>query len=70
MKLPVPDSTISIFAPAVRPVITPDNPDPSPKNELAVIMPVVLIESVGPKVDVDPPPDPTPKVPLYTAPVI
>ena len=50
--------------------MTPDNPEPSPTNELAVMMPVVLIESVGPKVDVDPPPDPTPKVPLYTAPVI
>ena len=42
----------------------------SPTNELAVIIPVVLIESVGPKVDVDTPLDPTPKAPLYTAPVM
>ena len=44
----------------------------SPTNELAVIIPVVLIESVGPKVDVDTPlnPAPTPKAPLYTAPVM
>ena len=59
-----------MFAPAVNPVIIPDNPEPSPTNELAVIMPVVLMESVGPNVDVDPPPEPTPNVPLYTAPVM
>ena len=50
--------------------MTPDNPEPSPTNELAVIMPVVLMESVGPNVDVDPPPEPTPNVPVYLAPVM